>query len=1166
MSSLCVKASFGSTLVRRVTFNQPPHSVSIDLFREKVNRDDDGDETEIHTSHDLAEAICYFEDSDDLPSSGASSNGSGSSSSKQRITLKVNLFVDYEGPSLSDRGSVVGTSESGSMSESGWGRSRASRSEWSESRDDRSSRRGDEWDDGWDERSGYDSRRGGGSQAPQSYYSSSTYSSHHAPPPLPPRPPSSYDPRHQSHPSAWPPRQPQPSPISLPYDTHSSYSYDNPPGQPARPSLHLDSHPSSDSGRETERRRASDESTRRRGAARSSNGGGSSGGSSGSGRTGLLVGRPSPSSDTSSPTSHRPLPLSAPPTYASGSNGSTSTSTSSIDVREELEQRWFKSQEERLVHFAAVKARREGRGSDGSSSSSSSEGGGDWPYQQHLDDPSLSASSPSSRRPLPPPQSHSAPSPSHQTLTPTSTSLDLPSFLASLSLTRPRMPAPSILSSVPDELLRCCGCGKDLISFRYICALCGPILPAQAVSDDGTQMERNEGEGAPSETGTEGTDGTEEGEGTPLLLNGAAAGAVDDPLGVNRARETALPISPLGSPTRLPPTTTTTNLILTDEGVFTSSPPPPPAHAHDLSSPPPALPCASPSPSQLIPHDHTPSPSSEEEDRGGFELCSDCIETEGVKHANEMAALARRTECPGSVRELKHSFCEVMKMGRGSMWQGWREVDYDDDVTCSTCGSGPVQTNRFKCISCPKMELCLACYRSVEEIHPIHSFLAIPDRPARPRSQSFPSSRSSSAGGSDPSLHEHATAEEIRLAFLRARGVGEQRGAVSGEPPRLPPKPLKHEGVLCFGCLSDIVGARYSCSQCPSFDLCSKCESLDPPITSPDGYHTSAHILLKINIPVAEDLILDATDRARAMSRDGGSSLQRRRMSSPRGRYRDHDRERERDRHARPPIEYERWYAARQQDPYAGGPPPLPPHFFGPPPPHYFGGGAQGPNWLPGPPPPPPNYHSAPTPTPAAGGPLIMRAHPRAAEVQSQVVHGVRCRGCRKGIQGIRWTCANCGTTPTFDLCSSCERTSHAIHNPLHCFLRLTQPLSKPLPPLSQFLPVLYDPSTPPSHYESANGTGGSGSGSSDGLGEAIVLHPQVICDVCADAIVGPWNRCCHCSTSFDVCTPCLHQIHHEPSHVFLKFTRKVDLALFRELTQLSTANPQPLLTYGVYS
>lgn len=203
----------------------------------------------------------------------------------------------------------------------------------------------------------------------------------------------------------------------------------------------------------------------------------------------------------------------------------------------------------------------------------------------------------------------------------------------------------------------------------------------------------------------------------------------------------------------------------------------------------------------------------------------------------------------------------------------------------------------------------------------------------------------------------------------------------------------------------------------------SQCEALEPPITSPDGYHTSSHILLKINIPVAEDLILGATDRARAMSREGGSSLQRRRMSSPRGRYRDHghDRDRDPDRHARPPIEYERWYAARQQDPYGGGggPSPLPPHFFGPPPPHYFGG-AQGPNWLPPPPPPPPNYHPA---APAGqAGPIIMRAHPRAAEVQSQVVHGVRCRACRKGIQGIRWTCANCGTTPTFDLVSSERR------------------------------------------------------------------------------------------------------------------------------------------------
>lgn len=44
------------------------------------------------------------------------------------------------------------------------------------------------------------------------------------------------------------------------------------------------------------------------------------------------------------------------------------------------------------------------------------------------------------------------------------------------------------------------------------------------------------------------------------------------------------------------------------------------------------------------------------------------------------------------------------------------------------------------------------------------------------------------------------------------------------------------------------------------------------------------------------------------------------------------------------------------------------------------------------------------------------------------------------------------------------------------------------------------------------------------------------------------FNFAGHCPHSFDVCTPCLTSLPHDPSHVFLTFTRKVDLTLFREM------------------
>lgn len=480
--------------------------------------------------------------------------------------------------------------------------------------------------------------------------------------------------------------------------------------------------------------------------------------------------------------------------------------------------------------------------------------------------------------------------------------------------------------------------------------------------------------------------------------------------------------------------------------------------------------------------------------------------------------------------------------------------DYEDDVHCTICGTGPVQTNRFKCLSCTKFELCLSCYRTVEEIHPVHSFLAVPDRPARPRAQSLASNGSGGSGG-------HATPEDMRLAFLRARGVvgsnGERLTPQSSNsslnmPPRLPPKPMKHPGVLCFGCLGDIIGPRYSCAMCPSFDLCSKCEQLDPPITSPDGRHDVSHIVLKITVPVVEDWLVDeATDRARMMSREGSSS--RRRRSSGSGRHQGHG---------------GGWgvsgYDGAPYHPHPHDNYPPPPPGFGPPPPHYFG--------------PPPTHHnphggpSAPLYVLNSAGqlqpqygemPLQPLALPGSSEAINRAVHQVLCRGCNRVIQGIRWLCAQCGSAPTFDLCSSCERSSHLIHNPLHCFLRITRPLQKALPPLLQLLPVLYDP-TSPARFESLSSSGSSRSGSSEGINDAVVLHQNVLCDNCLEAICGPWMRCCHCSTSFDLCCECLSKIDHDPFHIFTKFTRRIDMPLFRELTRINGPHPQALLSFSI--
>ncbi|KAG8929183.1 hypothetical protein FRC02_005915, partial [Tulasnella sp. 418] len=75
-------------------------------------KDDDGEITEITNDYDLAEAIHYFQAGDDTPAGSAASVISArSTSSSRKITLRVNITVDYDGPSLSDTSSLASVEE-----------------------------------------------------------------------------------------------------------------------------------------------------------------------------------------------------------------------------------------------------------------------------------------------------------------------------------------------------------------------------------------------------------------------------------------------------------------------------------------------------------------------------------------------------------------------------------------------------------------------------------------------------------------------------------------------------------------------------------------------------------------------------------------------------------------------------------------------------------------------------------------------------------------------------------------------------------------------------------------------------------------------------------------------------------------------------------------------
>ncbi|KAI0675835.1 hypothetical protein C8Q78DRAFT_1066496 [Trametes maxima] len=75
--------------------------------------DDDTETTFITNEADLTEAINYFKPTvnDDAPLSSAASILSGRSFRQSKITLKVNILVDYDGISLSDTGSLISIEE-----------------------------------------------------------------------------------------------------------------------------------------------------------------------------------------------------------------------------------------------------------------------------------------------------------------------------------------------------------------------------------------------------------------------------------------------------------------------------------------------------------------------------------------------------------------------------------------------------------------------------------------------------------------------------------------------------------------------------------------------------------------------------------------------------------------------------------------------------------------------------------------------------------------------------------------------------------------------------------------------------------------------------------------------------------------------------------------------
>ncbi|KIJ61950.1 hypothetical protein HYDPIDRAFT_95335 [Hydnomerulius pinastri MD-312] len=90
-----------------------------------------------------------------------------------------------------------------------------------------------------------------------------------------------------------------------------------------------------------------------------------------------------------------------------------------------------------------------------------------------------------------------------------------------------------------------------------------------------------------------------------------------------------------------------------------------------------------------------------------------------------------RRSAPRQKGQLRHAYFE-------KVWghHGWEDVEQEDMLTCkcSTCNS-TIVGKRYKCASCQKFNLCRACYSQVHDIHPAHSFLVVIEKPVRSKSE-----------------------------------------------------------------------------------------------------------------------------------------------------------------------------------------------------------------------------------------------------------------------------------------------------------------------------------------------------------------------------------------------------------------------------------------------
>lgn len=225
---------------------------------------------------------------------------------------------------------------------------------------------------------------------------------------------------------------------------------------------------------------------------------------------------------------------------------------------------------------------------------------------------------------------------------------------ASSSPRQPR-PPPSAISSAASRPRICCGCQNSMPDLRYVCSACGPLMPRFLCSDD---EEQNGTEVSFPTSGTRQYAGKQrESRSQHDFIHSKVTNPYHKSASVSHSRRDRLAKLRLSAQDLLP------------AGVGDD------------------------------PDTNADSVNGDDLEAEGFELCSECVETEGVKHAHVMlhqASRRSRTEADEEGLELNHSFIEMIKSAKSI---GWIEVEFEDVVDCTLCGQANLRTNRFKCES-----------------------------------------------------------------------------------------------------------------------------------------------------------------------------------------------------------------------------------------------------------------------------------------------------------------------------------------------------------------------------------------------------------------------------------------------------------------------------------